>query len=181
MMTVTQPTTMRDTFATTVTELLDSDPRVALVLADISAAMFVDAAARHPDRVINVGIREQLLISMAGGLALTGMRPVVHTFAPFLVERPFEQLKLDLGHQDVGAVLVSYGGSYDAPDHGRTPQSPGDVALIDTLPGWTIQVPGHPAEADPALRDAIAGDERVYVRLSAQSNAEPVPGSGVRV
>ncbi|HEX5115016.1 MAG TPA: transketolase [Pseudonocardiaceae bacterium] len=180
-MTTTQPTTMRDTFGSTVSELLDTDPRLAVVLADISATLFAEAAAKHPGRVINVGIREQLLVGVAGGLALSGMRPVVHTFAPFLVERPFEQVKLDLGHQDVGAVLVSYGGSYDMSTEGRTHQSPADVALMDSLPGWTIHVPGHPAEADRALRTAIAGDDRVYVRLSSRSNAEPVPGTGVRV
>ncbi|HKN99261.1 MAG TPA: transketolase [Pseudonocardiaceae bacterium] len=180
-MTATRPATMRETFAATVSELLDDDPRLAVVLADISASLFAGAAARHPDRVINVGIREQLLVGVAGGLALSGMRPVVHTFAPFLVERPFEQVKLDLGHQDVGAVLVSYGGSYDMSTEGRTHQSPADVALMDSLPGWTIHVPGHPAEADLALRAAVTGDGRVYVRLSSRSNAEPVPGTGVRV
>ena len=173
--------TSRDVFAETTNELLDTDPRVVVVLADISASMFDVAAARHPDRVVNVGIREQLLISTASGLAMTGLRPVVHTFGSFLVERPFEQIKLDLGHQDVGAVLVSYGGSYDMPGGGRTHQSPGDVALIDTLPGWTVHVPGHPDEADRLLRAAVRGDDRVYLRLSAQTNARPVAGDGVRV
>jgi transketolase len=183
MTTTTPPVTanMRETFADTVTDLLDQDPRVALVLADISADLFRRAADRHPDRVINVGIREQLLVSVAGGLALSGLRPVAHTFSSFLVERPFEQVKLDLGHQDVGAVLVSYGGSYDLTGAGRTHQSPADVALLDTLPGWTVHVPGHPAEADRLVRSAVAADGRVYVRLSAQSNAEPLPGNGIRI
>lgn len=177
----THTTNMREEFGRTVTELMDTDPRLAVVLADISADMFAPAARRHPDRVVNVGIREQLLVSVAGGMALTGLRPVVHTFSSFLVERPFEQVKLDLGHQDVGAVLVSYGASYDMPAGGRSHQSPGDVALLDTLPGWTIHVPGHPAEVDGVLRAAVRGDGRVYVRLSAQTNAEPHDGAGVRV
>src|ERR1700691_2753945 len=105
--------TMRERFIATATELLDTDARLAVVLADISAAQFAPAAARHPDRVINVGIREQLLISVAGGLALAGLRPIAHTFPSFLIERALEQVKLDLGHQDVGAVLVSSGASYD--------------------------------------------------------------------
>ncbi len=166
---------MRDRFITTATALLDEDPRLAVVLADISAAGFEPARAAHPDRVINVGIREQLLISAAGGLALTGVRPLVHTFASFLVERPFEQVKLDLVHQDVGAVLVSALGSYDWPAGGRTHMSPGDIALLDTLPGWTVHVPGHPDEAELLLRDAAADDGLVYLRLSEHRNAEPQP------
>ncbi|WP_245607106.1 transketolase family protein [Pseudonocardia spinosispora] len=161
---------MRDTFVATATELIDTDPRVAVVLAVITLDRFADAARRHPDRVIDVGIREQLLVTTAGGLALAGMRPIAHTFASFLVERPFEQIKLDLGHQDLGAVLVSSGASYDYPFAGRTHMSPGDVALIDTLPGWTIQVPGHPDEVGPLLRAAAAGDDRVYLRLREEPN-----------
>lgn len=173
-------TTMREAFVDTVTEALDRDPRLAVVTADISAAAFEPARRRHPHRVINVGIREQAMVGVAGGLALTGLRPVVHSYAPFLVERPFEQIKLDLGHQEVGAVLVGVGGSYDDPVWGRTHQSPGDIALIDSLPGWTVHVPGHPAEVAALLRDALAGDDRVYVRLSARTNSSARPtGEGL--
>ncbi|GAA4548594.1 transketolase family protein [Amycolatopsis samaneae] len=172
--------TMRDTFVSTTEDILDTDPDVAVVLADITAAQLGSAALRHPGRVLNVGIREQLLVSAGAGLALAGIRPIVHTFSPFLVERAFEQIKLDLGHQDVGAVLVSYGGSYDMPAEGRTHQSPGDVALIDSLPGWAVHVPGHPEEARRLLLEAVPGDCRVYVRLSAQENAEPHLGAGLQ-
>ncbi|MEE1755209.1 transketolase family protein [Streptomyces sp. SP18CS02] len=172
--------TMRDRFISTTTRLLDEDPRLALVLAEISRDGFQDAERAHPHRVVNVGIREQLLVGVGGGLALTGLRPVVHTFASFLVERPFEQVKLDFGHQGVGGVLVSAGGSYDWPAGGFTHMAPGDVALMDTLDGWTIHVPGHPDEAEALLRHAAAGDDRVYIRLSLQSNerARPVTGAG---
>ncbi|MFI9250080.1 transketolase family protein [Streptomyces sp. NPDC053069] len=165
--------TMRDRLAPVVSRLLDEDPRVAVVLAEIGKDSFREAMARHPDRVINVGIREQLLVGAAAGLALTGLRPVVHTFASFLVERPFEQVKLDLGHQDTGAVLVSAAASFDWPAGGFTHMAPGDVALLDTLDGWTVHVPGHPDEAETLLRHAVAaGDDKVYVRLSLQANRQ---------
>jgi transketolase len=162
---------MRDTFIATTTELLDEDPRTALVLADISAAQFEPARLRHPDRVINVGIREGLMAGVGGGLALTGMRPYLHSYAPFLIDRAYEQVKLDLGHQDAGAVLVSIGASYDASGEGYTHQSPGDVALLDTIEGWTVHVPGHPDEVPALLRNAAANDFRIYVRLSEQQNS----------
>jgi transketolase len=166
--------TMRERFAAVTTELLDLDPRLAIVLAAISVDQFRAATQRHPDRVVNLGIREQLLISVAGGLALAGLRPIAHTFASFLVERPFEQIKLDLGHQGVGAVLVSAGASYDVSAGGRTHQAPGDVALIGTLPDWTVHVPGHPDETETALREAASGDGLVYVRLSTEANQRPL-------
>ncbi|MFI5829924.1 transketolase family protein [Streptomyces sp. NPDC051578] len=171
--------TMRERFITVTSKMLDEDPRLALVLAEITMDGFRPALRRHPDRVINVGIREQLLVGVGGGLALTGLRPIMHTFASFLVERPFEQVKLDFGHQDTGGVLVSASASYDWPAGGFTHMAPGDVALLDTLDGWTVHVPGHPDEAEALLRDAYAaGDDKVYVRLSEQTNAEPRPVTG---
>jgi transketolase len=144
-----------------------------VTLADIGVADFPPS-----ERVINVGIREQALIGATAGLSLAGLRPFAHTYAPFLVERPFEQIKLDLGHQDLGAVLVSIGASYDAAAEGRTHQSPGDVALLASLPGWTIHVPGHPAEVEEMMRSAAKSDDRIYIRLAADTNSHPRPFTG---
>ena len=169
---------MRDTFVATTSALLDEEPRTAVVLADISADAFAPARRRHPDRVINVGIREGLMAGVGGGLALTGLRPYLHSYASFLIDRAYEQIKLDLGHQDVGAVLVSIGASYDASGEGYTHQSPGDVALLDTLEGWTVHVPGNSGEVPALLRAAARTDDRVYVRLSVQENARAYAPTG---
>ena len=162
--------TMRDRFYATADDLVAADERIAVVLADIGVGRMPRAEKAHADRVINVGIREQLMVGVAAGLGLTGFRPIVHSYAPFVVERPFEMLKLDLGHNDVGAIVVSVGASYDAAANGRTHQTPEDVALVAALPGWRIYVPGHPTEVDQLLRAAARTDERIYLRLSDQSN-----------
>jgi transketolase len=170
-------TDMRTAFAEEASALLDEDPLAAVVLAEISADLFAKAAARHPDRVLNVGIREQLMVSVSGGLALAGMRPIVHTYAPFLVERAFEQVKLDLAHQGGHAALVSIGASYDAARAGRTHQAPEDVALVDSVPGFSVVVPGHPSEVPGLLREAVGGLDSgsAYLRLSTESNREARP------
>jgi transketolase len=169
-------TTMRKRFYELATRALDDDPRTAIVLAEIGASEL----PRH-ERVFNVGIREQLMIGVAAGLAFEGLRPVVHSYTPFVVERPYEQIKLDLGHQDVGAILVSTGASYDGATSGRTHQSPADVALLSALPGWTIHVPGHPDELERVFSEALRTDDRVYVRMSEESNEAPVHADGMAV
>lgn len=166
---------MRTRFVETTIECLDNDPRTAVVLADISTDQFAAAAARHPSRVVNVGIREQLMVGVAGGLALSGLTPVVHSYVPFLLERTFEQVKLDLGHQGAKAILVSVGASYDDSGGGRTHHAPEDVALLNTLPGWRIVVPGHADEVPALLRDAFHHEESTYVRLSTQANSSARP------
>ncbi len=118
-------------------------------------------------------------IGVAAGLALEGLRPVAHSYTPFLVERPYEMVKLDLGHQDLGAVLVSTGASYDASTAGRTHQAPEDVAIMAALPGWTIHVPGHAEELERVFRRSLRGDDRVYIRMSEEENAARVDGEGV--
>ena len=168
-------------FARTATDLLEDDLSTMLVLAEISARFFGDAIRRHPGRVVNVGIREQLLVNTGAGLALTGLRPMVHTFGTFLVERAFEQIKLGFGHQGVGGVLIGGGGSFDASSAGRTHQAPGDVALMDTLPEVTIHAPGTAAETDEVLRRAVAAEGLHYVRIVEQTNSESFDGSGLHV
>lgn len=169
---------LRTRFYEELDPLLDAHPDVDVVLAVIGSGYMSRAIERHPGRVIDVGIREQALVGVAGGLALAGRRPIVHTFASFLVERPYEQVKLDLGHQDVGAVLVSAGASYDVSAGGRTHQAPADVALISALPGWTVHVPGHADEVAELLHREAAGTGRVYIRLSGQRNAGAGPVDG---
>jgi transketolase len=163
---------MRERFTSVVGDLLDTDDRTVAVLAVISHSLFTQAGitARHPDRVIDVGIREQAQIGVAGGLALEGLRPIVTGYAPFLVERTFEQVKLDFDHQGTSAILASVGGTWDSAASGRTHQAPEDVSLLVSLRTWTVRVPGHPDELEVLLRRDHANGERAYLRMTNDAN-----------
>ena len=121
---------MRQAFGATVTDLLEQDPRVAVVLAEISTSYFARAIAAHPDRVVNVGIMEQTMVGVAAGFAMEGFHPIAHSLSPFMAERPYEQLKLDFGYQGLGGTFVGVGGSYDYASSGGTHHSPADAGVM---------------------------------------------------
>src|SRR5581483_10121172 len=133
---------MREAVCLEIARLVMQDAEVAAILSDISLPYFKDAFEHAPDRTINVGIMEQTLVGVAAGFALEGFHPIAHTIAPFLVERPFEQLKIDFGYQGLGGTFVGVGGSFDYAVEGATHHSPGDVALVATIPGFEIATPG---------------------------------------
>ncbi len=97
--------------------LMQLDPRIILLWADVGAGLFVKHRADFPKRVINIGICEQATVSMAAGMAMEGLRPVVYTIMPFLIERAFEQIKIDIDQQDLPVGLVGHSNGESGPTH----------------------------------------------------------------
>lgn len=147
--------------------LLEEDEHLAVVLADISASRF-----KPHKRVHNLGIMEQSMISVAAGLALEGFIPVTHSIVPFLVERPFEQLKDDFCYQRLGGNFISIGGSYDYSEEGMTHQGPADIQLLRGLPGMQIVVPGTAREFEQLFRQSYTNGAPTYYRLSERVNSQ---------
>ena len=163
---------MRAQAIDTVAELFEDDPRVAVVLAEISVERFAPVFAHDPSRAVNVGIMEQTMVGVAAGYALEGFHPVIHTITPFVAERALEQLKLDFGNQELGVLVIGVGGSYDYGSEGTTHHSPGDVQALLTIPATQVLVPGAAAEADRLVRDTYANDRITYLRTQIVANHE---------
>lgn len=163
---------MRGQFVKTVEPLLEKDKRVVLLLGDIGVFGFRKAFEQYPDRVYNIGILEQSTISLAAGLAMEGLIPIVHTIAPFLLERSLEQLKVDFCYQKLGGNFVSVGASYDYAALGCTHHCPGDVGILKNLPGMEIILPGTAGEFDLLFRQACFNGHPTYFRLSEKENSE---------
>jgi len=164
---------MRKQFVHTVTSILESDNKSALLLGDIGVFGFRDYLLKYPKRVFNIGILEQASIGVAAGFALNGYTPIVHTIAPFLVERAYEQLKIDFGYQDLNGNFVTVGASYDYAPLGCTHHCPGDVNLMSNIPNCNVVVPGRDSEFDILFREKYMIGVNYY-RLSEKSHKEDI-------
>ena len=99
---------MRRTFGKIIAELADKDDNIYVLVGDIGYRVFDEFRGRHPKRFINMGICEQSIIGVSAGMALEGLKPWVYTITPFLIERPFEQVKLDIDQQNANVKLVGF-------------------------------------------------------------------------
>jgi transketolase len=108
---------MRRRFGEIISQLADKDEKIIIIVADIGYRVFDEFREKHPNRFINMGICEQSIIGAASGMALEGLKPWVYTITPFLIERPFEQVKLDIDQQNVNVNLVGFA---DYPSLGPT-------------------------------------------------------------
>lgn len=149
---------------------MDKDERVVLILGDIGVHGFRDVFKKHPTRCYNIGILEQSTMSLAAGLSMAGLIPIIHSIAPFIVERCYEQIKDDFGYQGLGGNIVSVGASYDYASLGCTHHCPADVALLSNIPGLEINIPGTAKEFDLMFKQSYDNGKIKYFRLSERQN-----------
>ena len=146
---------MRNIFAETLYKLAKEDPRIYIVVADISpAGSMTKFRQEFPERFINVGTAEQVMIGMCAGLALKGMRPFAYTIATFSLYRPFEMVRDDLGYQNLPVTVVGIGGGVIYSTLGGTHYAQEDIAVAGTIPNMSIIAPCDPSEAAAATKYA---------------------------
>jgi transketolase len=173
---------MRKQLVKTIESTLLEDEKLTLLLGDIGVFGFRGAFAQFPDRVLNIGILEDATVSLAAGLAKSDLVPVIHTIAPFLVERCYEQIKVDFGYQALGGNFISVGASYDYAALGCTHHCPGDIGILQYIPGMEIFVPGTSAEFHSLFKSAYSNGKPSYFRLSERENSvshDVKPGKAV--
>lgn len=157
---------MRKAFAEAMIELAEQDPKMVLLICDISHYLLKEFEDRFPERFFNAGICEQSIVGVAAGLAMEGYRPVVHTIAPFCVERAYEQIKVDLCYQELDVTIVSVGSSFDYAHLGCTHHCYEDVSILRPLPNIDIFVPGTSTEFKRLIKDSWNNGRSKYFKLS---------------
>lgn len=163
---------MRNAFAAELGALAAADPRVVMLSGDIGNRLFDAFKERFPTRFYNCGVAEANMMGMAAGLAMSGLRPIAYTIAPFVTSRCFEQIKIDVAYHRAPVTIVGVGAGLSYASLGPTHHSFEDIAILRTLPNLAIVCPGDALEVGVALRAAVAHDGPVYLRLGIKG--EPV-------
>ena len=158
---------MRNRFADVFYELGKQDERLCMIVADISPAGSISKFRNEfPDRFINTGVAEQIMIGMAAGMAQRGLRPFAYTIATFTLFRPYEFVRDDLCYQNLPVTIVGIGGGVTYSTLGATHHAQEDVSIASSIPGMSVVAPCDPAEAEAAARHcAVQTAGPIYLRL----------------
>ena len=153
---------MRRSFGKIITELADRDEKIYVIVGDIGYRVFDEFRQKHPDRFINIGICEQSMIGVSAGMALEGLNPWVYTITPFLIERPFEQVKLDIDQQNVNVKLVGYS---DYPTLGPTHTELNGKKLMQLFKNITSYFPKNGDETQKVIYQAYEKKGPAFISL----------------
>jgi len=169
---------VRNKFADVFYELGKVDPKLCIVVADISPAGSISRfRTEFPQRFVNTGVAEQVMIGMCAGMALRGLRPFAYTIATFVLFRPFEFVRDDLCYQNLPVTIVGIGGGVTYSTLGGTHHAQEDIAIATAIPNMAVIAPSDPAEVEDATRwcaQQTCGP--VYLRLG--KAGEPVLTAG---
>jgi transketolase len=157
----------REALGPTLVRLRQEGLDIVVVDADlgISTTARVFAAA-FPERFITVGIAEQNMIGVAAGLAATGKIAVASTFAVFAPGRCFDQIRIAVAHPHLNVKIIGSHGGLTVGEDGISAQAIEDLALVCSLPGFTVIVPADVTEAAQAIETALRRRGPYYIRCS---------------
>lgn len=156
---------MRKIFCDTLIDLAKADERICIVNSDsrqISGTRDFEQA--YPDRAFNVGIAEANMVGVAAGLAVSGKRPFVHAFGPFMTRRVLDQLTISLAYSKLNAVLVGLSPGIVAEINGGTHQSYDDIAAVRGIANTTIVEPFDGIQLRQMIPALLDLDGPVYLR-----------------
>jgi transketolase len=140
-------------------------PEVLCLSADLTSSCEVDGFRdRYPDQFLSLGMAEQNMLSFAGGLAMQGYRPFIHTFSVFLYRRPYDQLINSIAYSNRQVRMMGFLPGITTPG-GITHQAIEDISVMRAIPNMTVLETGDATEVESVLDVADSIDGPVYVRV----------------
>jgi transketolase len=141
------------------------NPDILCLSADLTSSCEIDGFRdRHPDQFLSMGMAEQNMMSFAGGLALAGFRPFIHTFGVFMYRRPYDQLMASVAYPRRKVRLMGFLPGITTPG-GMTHQSIEDISVMRSIPNMTILETGDATEVESICEAADSIDGPVWCRV----------------
>ena len=155
----------REAYGNALVELAEKYDFVVLD-ADLAAATKTGVfKKKYPERFFDCGIAEGNMISVAAGIATTGVIPFASSFAMFAAGRAYEQVRNSVGYPHLNVKIAATHAGVTVGEDGATHQCNEDIALMRTIPGMVILNPADALETRAAIEAAILHDGPVYIRL----------------
>ena len=156
---------MRNTFARVMTELAEERSDVCLLSGDIGNRMFDQFKSVAPNRFLNCGIAEANMMSMATGMGMAGLIPVVYTITPFTTTRCLEQIRTGVAYHESPVIIVGTGSGLSYAELGSTHHSLEDIAITRCIPNLQVCAPADSIELEAQLRQAVKEKKPTYIRI----------------
>ena len=156
---------MRDTFVKTLLEIAKKDKNVYIVTGDLGFGVLKPFWEELPDQIINAGIAEQNMTSIAAGLALQGKIVYTYSIGNFPTLRCIEQIRNDCAYHDANVKVVCVGGGFVYGSLGMSHHATEDIAMMRSLPNVTVVAPGDLVEAACATKAIYETPGTCYLRL----------------
>ena len=155
----------RDAFGETLRDLGDKYPNVVVIDGDVGNStrtqMFGEV---YPERFFNMGIAESNMISVASGLAACGKISLVSSFACFLLDNAYDQIRMGVAFPNLNVKLVGSHSGISIGEDGPSQMGIEDIALATSFPHMTVLVPADEAETRAATQAMLAHEGPVYLR-----------------
>jgi transketolase len=157
---------MRATALNKIYELAKRDERVVFIGSDLRPNLLGEMKKEFPDRFFMIGVSEQFMIGFAAGLAMEGFIPYLNTIGPFMTERCYEQISVDLCLHNLPVRLIASGGGYVYSKLGPTHQNIKDIAIMRALPNMTVCAPADAHEMAMLMDATLDFPHPMYIRLA---------------
>ena len=167
---------MRKTLVKTIFSLLEKDPGVVLVTADLGYSVFEPIIDKKLGNFVNVGIAEANMIGVCAGLALCGKRPIAYSITPFITIRDLEQVRVDVCYHNLPVILVGAGAGLCYGSLGPTHHGTEDLALMRAMPNIAVLAPCDPHELEALLLQAYSRAGPAYIRIGRATEPEVYTG-----
>ncbi len=155
-----------DAYGNTMCEIAEKRKEVVFVTADVIKAYSVGPfLEKHPERVFNLGVAEQVTVGIAAGLAISGKIPIVHIYTPFLTLRALEQLRSDVCYPNLNVKFIGIVSGIIMGIGGSTHQTVEDMAILRAIPNMVVMVPCDAMETAKATAACMEHVGPAFIRL----------------